>query len=151
MPPRPPTDPSGPATPAEPRRASPRLRLGAAAEAEACQHLERAGLTLVAKNWRGPGRHELDLVMRDGDTAVAVEVRAQSARGRGFAGHPAFTVGPDKQRRIRLAAWAWFRAAREGALPLEGWTPQGLRIDVVTLIREQAGAWTLRWFRAAFE
>ncbi len=89
--------------------------------------------------------------MRDGDTAVAVEVRAQSARGRGFAGHPAFTIGPDKQRRVREAAWAWFRAARGGSLALDGWTPQRLRIDVVTLIREPTSGWTLRWFRAAFE
>lgn len=89
--------------------------------------------------------------MRDGDTAVAVEVRAQSARGRGFAGHPAFTVGPDKQRRIRLAAWAWYRSAREGAEPLGGWRPERLRIDVVTLIRDPSEGWAVHWFRAAFE
>lgn len=47
---------------------------GLAAEDLACRHLEQRGLTTVARNYR-TRYGELDLVMREGETLVFVEVR----------------------------------------------------------------------------
>jgi putative endonuclease len=125
--------------------------LGARAEAAARAHLEGHGLTLLAANWRnhaaGAGRCELDLVMREGDVAVIVEVRAQDTTRRGFAGHPAHTIGPVKQGHLARAGLAWLRIVRgdPGA-----WQPRALRFDVVTALSAPDGSLRLQWFRAAF-
>ncbi|HER34834.1 MAG: YraN family protein [Halothiobacillaceae bacterium] len=50
---------------------------GRRAEALALTHLERAGLRRLATNARA-GRGEIDLIVRDGDTLVFVEVRART-------------------------------------------------------------------------
>jgi putative endonuclease len=77
---------------------------GAAAEARALAHLLAAGLHLVQRNYRTPGRGggEIDLVMRAPDgTLVFVEVRQRSGPSHGGA---AASVGLVKQRRIVFAA-----------------------------------------------
>ncbi len=53
-----------------------RQRLGQQAEWLALRHLEQAGLKLLRRNARA-GRGEIDLILRDGDTLVFVEVRAR--------------------------------------------------------------------------
>ncbi len=53
---------------------------GDAFEDRALRHLQQAGLRLVTRNYRTPGRGggEIDLIMREPDgTLVFVEVRAQ--------------------------------------------------------------------------
>ncbi|MEQ9694291.1 YraN family protein [Shimia sp. SDUM112013] len=47
---------------------------GQAAEHAVARHYERAGLSIAARRWR-KGGGELDLVMRDGDSLVFVEVK----------------------------------------------------------------------------
>jgi putative endonuclease len=110
--------------------------VGDAAEDRALAHLRRAGLLLVARNYRTPGRGggEIDLVMRDGDTLVFVEVRRRS---RGDHGGAAASVSPLKQRRIVFAA-RHFLLRRAGA-------PPPCRFDVVSV--EADG---VQWLRAAF-
>jgi putative endonuclease len=51
---------------------------GRRGEEVARDHLLRAGYTLLAQNWRC-ALGELDLVMRQGETVVVVEVRTRSA------------------------------------------------------------------------
>ncbi len=136
-------------------RRSPRQRLGAAAEAEARVFLEARGLVFVAANWRGfaagAGRCELDLVMRDGEVAVVVEVRCQRRGGRGFAGHPAHTIGPDKQARLTRAGLAWWRAAQVAAASDPAlWRPRTVRFDVVAALAGDDGTLTCQWYRSAF-
>ncbi|MFP4261764.1 MAG: YraN family protein [Halomonas sp.] len=58
------------------------------------------GLTVVAANQHAKGG-ELDLVMRDGETLVFVEVRHRADTRHG---HPLETVTPTKQRRLVRAA-----------------------------------------------
>ncbi len=53
-----------------------RQGLGAAGERLARHHLEQQGYTFVAANWRYPGG-ELDLIMRDGEVLVFVEVKTR--------------------------------------------------------------------------
>lgn len=78
----------------------PRHDLGADAERRAARTLEAAGLRVVDRNVRLPGG-ELDLVCRDGDAWVFVEVKA---RRPGWDDAPGAAVSWAKQRRlVRLA------------------------------------------------
>ncbi|TYT22996.1 YraN family protein [Luteimonas viscosa] len=82
---------------------------GAGVEAAACAYLVGAGLRPVAAN--ATARFgELDLVMRDGDTLVFVEVRyRRSTRFGGGAG----SVDARKRRKLVLAARQFLAAHRE--------------------------------------
>ena len=110
---------------------------GDAAESVALAHLQRAGLRLVARNYRTPGRGggEIDLIMRESDgTLVFVEVRRRASLSHGGA---AASVGPTKRRRIVFAA-------RHYLLQLAA--PPPCRFDLVVL--EPGGP---QWLKAAFD
>jgi putative endonuclease len=109
--------------------------IGAAAEQAALAHLRAAGLVLIERNWRCRGG-EIDLVMREGDTLVFVEVRHRSASSHGDG---LDSVGANKRKRLRTAIAAWLAAH-----PAERLAP--VRIDVLA-----AGAGGLRWIRGAIE
>lgn len=110
---------------------------GASAEDQALAHLLKAGLMLVERNYRTPGRGggEIDLILREpGGTLVFVEVRARQRTSHGGA---AASVGAVKQRRIVLAArhyLGWLRA------------PPPCRFDVVAI-----DGGTIDWIKAAFD
>jgi putative endonuclease len=115
-------------------------RRGDAAEDAALEHLQDAGLALIARNYRTPGRGggEIDLIMRDprdpgGGTLVFVEVRQRSAGTHGGAGGS--ITGP-KQRRIVFAAQHYLSRLR---------TVPPCRFDVV-LVEEK-----ITWLPGAFE
>ena len=72
------------------------VSLGRDAEARALAFLEQQGLTLVEKNFRCRAG-ELDLIMRDGQALVFIEVR--SRKNQHFGGAAA-SVGPVKQQRL---------------------------------------------------
>ena len=117
---------------------------GDAAEDRALAHLVEAGLRLVARNYRTPGRGggEIDLVMREPDgTLVFVEVRQRSGQSHGGAGA---SIGTVKQRRIIFAARYYLM--RFNTLP-------PCRFDVVlvqgTLARPQSVH--IEWLRGAFD
>ncbi len=110
---------------------------GISAEDAALAHLESAGLRLLERNYRTPGRGggEIDLVMRGhGGTLVFVEVRARAHAGHGGA---AASVSAVKQRRIVFAARHYLRRFR--ALP-------PCRFDVVAIDGE-----CIQWLQAAFD
>jgi len=110
---------------------------GDAAEGLALRHLQRAGLRLLNRNYRTPGRGggEIDLVMRDVDgTLVFVEVRARSGADHGGA---AASIGGVKRRRIVFAARHYLSRCA---------VPPPCRFDVVLL----DGA-SLQWLQAAFD
>jgi putative endonuclease len=107
------------------------------AEDRALAYLTAAGLKLLARNYRTPGRGggEIDLVMRDaGGTLVFVEVRRRAGRSHGGA---AASVGAPKQRRIIFAA-------RHYLMRLAQQPP--CRFDVVSV---EAGA--VEWLQGAFD
>src|SRR5436309_13503215 len=85
---------------------------GDAAEDRALAHLPANGLKLVARNYRTPhrGGGEIDLVMREGDTLVFVEVRKRASRAFGGA---AASVSAMKQRRIVFASQHFLMRFRE--------------------------------------
>lgn len=85
---------------------TPRQRIGAHAEARALRHLQEAGLECLGRNLGGP-LGEIDLLMRDGEQWVFVEVRARASMAFGGA---AASVGAAKQQRLRRQAQALLKA-----------------------------------------
>lgn len=73
-----------------------RRGLGRWGEDYAARHLEAAGYTLVARNWRCR-EGEIDLIFRDGETVVFVEVKTR--RGRAF-GAPEEALTPYKAQKL---------------------------------------------------
>lgn len=69
----------------------------------ALRFLEARGYSLLVKNFRC-GRQELDLVMRQADTVVFVEVKARTGLSYGT---PAEAVDARKRRNLLLAAQAY--------------------------------------------
>lgn len=109
---------------------------GDAAEDLALAHLQAAGLKLLERNYRTPGRGggEIDLIMRDSEgTLVFVEVRQRSGALHGGA---AASIGAGKRKRIVFAAR--FYLMRLARLP-------ACRFDVV-LVEAQ-----ITWLKAAFD
>jgi len=115
------------------RRTSAQLA-GARAEERAADFLARRGLAIVARNYR-TRLGEIDVVAREGDTLVFVEVRMRaSARFGGAA------ASVDGRKRLRIEA-----AARRFLARLVHEPP--CRFDVVTL----DGDGEAEWLRGAFE
>ncbi len=85
-----------------------KAEVGAAAEDEACRVLRERGYLIVARNWR-TRRGEIDIIARDGDVLVFVEVKSRSRPGFGGAEG---AVGPAKRRRLVAAAGAFLAANR---------------------------------------
>ncbi len=78
-----------------------RRRLGTFGEQVARRHLEAKGYRFEAAAWRGP-EGELDLVMRDADEVVFVEVKTRRGEGMGRAEESL----SERQRRNLLATAA---------------------------------------------
>ncbi|MGY0194058.1 YraN family protein [Leptothrix sp. BB-4] len=115
-------------------------RPGMAAEDRALAHLQAQGLGLVERNYRvarGPGRPggEIDLIMRDGQTLVFIEVR--SRRAGSAHGGAAASVGAAKRARIIHAARHYL---------LRDPDPPPCRFDLVAIDGE-----SLNWLQAAFD
>ncbi|KQP21685.1 YraN family protein [Pseudorhodoferax sp. Leaf267] len=110
---------------------------GDAGEDAALAHLHAAGLRLLERNYRTPGRGggEIDLILRAPDgTVVFVEVRRRASRSHGGA---AGSIGPVKRQRIVFAARHYLMGQR---------TPPPCRFDVVLI---EAGR--VQWLQAAFD
>jgi len=73
-----------------------RQRLGSAGEELASAELERLGYAVIERNYRSRFG-EIDIVARDGDTVVFVEVKTKTS---GDFGDPVEEVTPQKQRQI---------------------------------------------------
>ncbi len=83
-----------------PRGAESAPSIGSAREEQARRYLEEQGLRLLQRNYRSR-RGEIDLIMRDANCLVFVEVRYRKSSA---FGSPAETVTHDKRRRITAAA-----------------------------------------------
>jgi putative endonuclease len=82
------------------------LRLGKEGEKLAGRYLRRHGFKILYRNFRGRKGGEIDLVCRERDTLVFVEVKA---RTREDFGRPLEAVNRAKQHRISLGGLAWLR------------------------------------------
>ena len=116
-----------------PARRSGRQEQGAQWEEHALDYLRRQGLRLVEANFCCKGG-EIDLVMRDGESLVFVEVRQRENR---FHGGAAASITPAKIRRLVRAAQTYL--LRFPRLP-------PCRFDVVAIDGGQ-----LEWLRNVIE
>jgi putative endonuclease len=82
------------------------LRLGARGEKLASRFLRRHGYKILYRNFRGRSGGEIDLVCREKDTLVFVEVKT---RTREDFGRPFDAVNRNKQKRIARGGLAWLR------------------------------------------
>ena len=112
--------------------------LGKASEDAAAKHLRKQGLRLVTRNYTCTFG-EVDLIVRDGDCTVFVEVR--SSRDASFA-HPKYSVGPRKQRTISKVALSYLKK--------HGLLNRPARFDVVTVVHE-GDKKSIEWIKNAFE
>ncbi|MDT8439536.1 MAG: YraN family protein [Wenzhouxiangellaceae bacterium] len=110
---------------------------GDRAERRAERFLTDQGLSVVARNWHCR-QGEIDLVMRDGDMLVFVEVRLRSARGFGSGVE---SVDYFKQR--KLAQTASLYLARNPR-----WADAPCRFDVIGVDGETDA---IEWIDNAFE
>jgi putative endonuclease len=110
-------------------------RAGARAEDLCAELLRRAGLRILARNWRC--RHgEIDLVADDNGTLVFAEVRLRRS---GRYGGAAESVTVAKRRRLLAAARLYLAGRRE----------VDCRFDVLLLDGAQEPG--IEWIRDAFE
>src|SRR5947208_2640880 len=82
------------------------LRLGTRGENLACRFLRKNGYKVLYRNFKGRTGGEIDVICRDRDTLVFVEVKT---RTREDFGRPADAVNREKQTRIARGALAWLR------------------------------------------
>jgi putative endonuclease len=82
------------------------LQRGILGEKLACRHLRRNGYKILYRNFRGHSGGEIDIVCRDKDTLVFVEVKARTNEDYG---RPFAAVDRDKRKRISRGALAWLR------------------------------------------
>lgn len=122
----PPTPPAG--RPQQRSTAARRTALGRYGEDVALRHLLAQGMRLLDRNWRCPAG-EVDLVLREGDDLVVVEVKTRSS---GACGSPHEAVAPAKLARLRRLAGAWLDAH-------PGARPRGVRLDLVAVVRPRRG------------
>jgi putative endonuclease len=112
--------------------------LGARGEQFAVDHLVRRGYAILERNWRCPAG-EIDIVARDGDETVFVEVKTRS--GMAF-GHPLEAITVVKLARLRRLAGAWCEAH-----PGHGGR---IRIDAIAVIAPPGGQARLDHLQGVF-
>lgn len=109
--------------------------LGKEGEQAAVSYLEGCGFRILDRNWRCADG-EIDIVAADRRTFVVCEVKTRS--GTRF-GTPLDAVGQAKRRRLRRLAAQWLAA--------HGIRFDHIRIDVVGLLRDGAGGFTIEHVR----
>ena len=101
---------------------APHLRRGRLGEHAAKKHLQRAGLKFLTANFRS-SRGEIDLVFRDGDCLVFVEVKTRSSE---LWTRPAAAVDARKRRLLSQAALDYLRLLKNPQIRI--------RFDIVEVL-----------------
>jgi putative endonuclease len=116
-----------------------RISLGKSGEDCACRELERRGYAILARRYRSRFG-EIDIVARQGETVVFVEVKARtSARY----GEPAEAVTLHKQAKVTAIAEEYLASNRLRHVPC--------RFDVVAISLGAGGQPVVEVFQSAFD
>lgn len=105
-----------------------RRSVGRFGEDVAARHLASLGCEVLARNWRC-ARGEIDLVARDGDCVVIVEVKTRRSV---TYGNPLEAITAAKAARLRSLASLWLAESGE--------RPPHLRIDAIGVLIPIRGA-----------
>jgi putative endonuclease len=117
----------------------PHLRLGKRGENLACQFLRKNGYKILYRNFRGRTGGEIDIVCRDRDTLVFVEVKTRT--GEDF-GRPFEAIDRKQRKRISRGGLAWLRLLDDPDILF--------RFDVVEVIMVEGADPRLELIRNAF-
>jgi len=112
--------------------------LGKAGELAACRFLKSQGYRVLARNFGCPAG-EIDLICREADCIVFVEVKTRSDDA---PADPEANITPRKQRRLEEAARIWLARHR--------WPDCAYRFDAVSVIIPETGEANVRHIRDAF-
>ena|SRR5205814_1218262 len=115
------------------------LRLGTRGENLACRFLRKNGYKILYRNFRGRTGGEIDVVCRERDTLVFVEVKT---RTREDFGRPFEAIDRDKRKRISRGGLAWLRLLDDPDILF--------RFDVVEVIIAEGTEPRLELIRNAF-
>jgi putative endonuclease len=111
--------------------------LGERGERAAARYLKRQGMRVLLRGYR-TNQGEIDLIARDGDTLVFIEVKARRK------GVPAEAVTPEKERRLSITALQFMR--KYNLLEVRS------RFDIVAIVwPDDQGPPRIEHFRNAFE
>jgi putative endonuclease len=102
------------------------IELGRAGEAIAVALLEKKGYRILERNWRW-GREEIDIIARDGNFVVIVEVKTRSSD---LFAEPEASVTRSKQRILVRAANAYVNYRRQYG---------EVRFDIITIVIRPEG------------
>ena len=116
-----------------------RLDLGKLGEEQAVARLKKEGYRVIARNYRNTFG-EIDIIAQDGKTLCFVEVRT---RTKDWHGHPFESISSVKQKKIIRAA--------QGYLTERDIDDIDARFDVVAVIPDEAGGFTVELIKNAFE
>jgi len=108
------------------------LRHGELGERAAKRQLKRQGLKFLVANFRSP-RGEIDLIFRDGDCLVFVEVKTRSSEEWT---RPAAAVNKERRGRLTRAALDYLRLLKN--------PPVKLRFDIVEVLLQDGAVREVR-------
>ena len=86
-----------------------RQQFGKESESIAVKHLKKNGYKILEQNYRNP-LGEIDVIAKDKNTLVFVEVKARRSGGYGS---PKWAVTPKKQRQISKVALYYLKAVKQ--------------------------------------
>jgi putative endonuclease len=112
--------------------------LGLAGEEIACSYLRQKKYDILTRRFR-MFRGEIDIVARDGETLVFVEVKARADES---FGRPEEAVTPGKQRQIRKIALGYLVDHHPGEVDC--------RFDVIAILFGEGNDYRLEHFKDAF-
>lgn len=120
------------------RRLPAHLQIGRLGERAARKHLRRQGFKFLTANFRTE-RGEIDLVFRDRDCLVFVEVKTRSSEEWG---RPAAAVNAERRRRLTRAGLDYLRLLRNPQVKV--------RFDIVEVLIEDGAVGEIRYLPNSF-
>ena len=116
------------------------IRRGALGEKLAAKFLRRNGYKILYRGFKGKQGGQIDLVCRDDDTLVFIEVKT---RGGEYFGRPFESIRQDQQRRISRGALTWLRMLDNPEIPF--------RFDAVEIVIEGRSQPRVELIKNAFQ
>ena len=112
---------------------------GKKSETEAVKHLKKLGYKIVKQNYKTK-IGEIDIIARDKDTLVFVEVKARNSAK---FGNPKLAVTSKKQKKISMVALQYLKSIKKSNVKA--------RFDVVAIIKDKDGVYSVEIIKNAFE